>query len=161
MQKQPQTNAERSSKHYHKLKVKQAKELAGLHTPHMMTDGELEASVVRSGKIGKGRSGKSSRCGSCVACSAGHNCGTCENCRDMRRYGPAALMGVAVAHHPGSTPSILRFRFGGPGLRKKACIARICRNAAVLRGGDAHDDALVEEYITYNEVVTWINELAH
>ena len=40
-----------------------------------------------------------------------------------------------------STPSISRLRFGGPGIKKKACIARICRNAAALRSGDADDDA--------------------
>jgi len=42
------------------------------------------------------------RCGECVGCLA-VNCGKCDNCRDMRK-------------------------FGGPGVRKQACIHRRCRN---------------------------------
>ena len=43
-----------------------------------------------------------------------------------------------------STPSILRLRFGGPGLRKKDC-----RNPA---------EKLLKACLNSNEVVTWMNE---
>lgn len=43
---------------------------------------------------------RSNRCGACTACRAS-DCGRCKNCRDKPR-------------------------FGGPGIKKKACLARIC-----------------------------------
>jgi len=74
----------------------------------------VSVSSARSSKgAGRGRSARSNRCGSCVACAA-RDCGTCKNCRDKPR-------------------------FGGPGIKKKACLSRICRNATV-RGGDADAD---------------------
>jgi len=59
----------------------------------------------------RNRSSRSTRCGNCVACHA-QDCGTCKNCRDKPR-------------------------FGGPGIKKKACLARICRNATPARSQDA------------------------
>merc|ERR1711865_1297874 len=49
------------------------------------------------------RSAKTARCGSCEACRA-KDCGECKNCLDKPR-------------------------FGGPGVKKKACINRVCLNA--------------------------------
>ena len=46
---------------------------------------------------------RSSRCGMCVGCRA-RDCGSCKNCLDKPR-------------------------FGGPGIKKKACLSRICRSA--------------------------------
>lgn len=43
-----------------------------------------------------------SRCGVCVACTA-HDCGVCKNCRD-------------------------KFKFGGRGIKKQACVRRVCLN---------------------------------
>jgi len=62
----------------------------------------------------RNRSSRSTRCGSCVACHA-QDCGTCKNCRDKPR-------------------------FGGPGIKKKACLARICRNATPARSQDARGE---------------------
>lgn len=77
------------------------------------------ATTARSSKgVGRGRSARSNRCNNCVACSA-RDCGICKNCRDKPR-------------------------FGGPGIKKKACLARICRNAIAPRGGD-DDDAEEKE----------------
>mmetsp|Transcript_47709 Transcript_47709/g.95239 ORF Transcript_47709/g.95239 Transcript_47709/m.95239 type:complete len:261 (+) Transcript_47709:65-847(+) len=56
-----------------------------------------------SAPIAKGRHQRSNRCGSCAACRA-QDCGRCKNCRDKPR-------------------------FGGPGIKKKACLARICHRA--------------------------------
>ena len=52
------------------------------------------------------RSAKTARCGSCEACRA-KDCGECKNCLDKPR-------------------------FGGPGVKKKACINRVCLNADQL-----------------------------
>lgn len=49
------------------------------------------------------KSAKTARCGSCEACRA-KDCGECKNCLDKPR-------------------------FGGPGVKKKACINRVCLNA--------------------------------
>lgn len=61
----------------------------------------------------RGRTGRFNRCGSCSACRA-KDCGTCKNCLDKPR-------------------------FGGPGIKKKACIARACRSLAA--SNDENDDA--------------------
>lgn len=55
---------------------------------------------------------RSSRCGVCVGCRA-RDCGSCKNCLDKPR-------------------------FGGPGIKKKACLSRICR-AAHAREPDSSD----------------------
>merc|ERR1711972_245593 len=49
----------------------------------------------------RSRGSRFNRCGSCKNCLA-KDCGTCKNCLDKPR-------------------------FGGPGIKKKACIARVCR----------------------------------
>jgi len=58
----------------------------------------------------KGRNQRSNRCGSCAACRA-QDCGRCKNCRDKPR-------------------------FGGPGIKKKACLARICHRADEIGSDD-------------------------
>lgn len=63
----------------------------------------------------RGRTARSNRCGSCAACNA-RDCGTCKNCRDKPR-------------------------FGGPGIKKKACLARICRNTTRAGDDDDEDDS--------------------
>lgn len=64
----------------------------------------------------KGRNQRSHRCGNCAACRA-QDCGRCKNCRDKPR-------------------------FGGPGIKKKACLARIChRDPDEIASDD--DDATV------------------
>uniref|UniRef100_A0A7S4BY51 CXXC-type domain-containing protein n=1 Tax=Chrysotila carterae TaxID=13221 RepID=A0A7S4BY51_CHRCT len=48
------------------------------------------------------KAGRTNRCGTCAACRA-KDCGKCKNCLDKPR-------------------------FGGPGIKKKACVSRVCRN---------------------------------
>jgi len=52
------------------------------------------------------------RCGACKGCTSS-DCGLCKNCRDKPR-------------------------FGGPGIKKKACLRRICHKAS--RSGDHDSD---------------------
>lgn len=58
----------------------------------------------------KGRNQRSNRCGTCAACRA-QDCGRCKNCKDKPR-------------------------FGGPGIKKKACLARICHRADDIGSDD-------------------------
>jgi len=60
---------------------------------------------------GRMRPQKTHRCGTCKGCTSS-DCGLCKNCRDKPR-------------------------FGGPGIKKKACLRRICLKA---RNGDESDD---------------------
>lgn len=63
------------------------------------------------------RTMRANRCGSCAACRA-KDCGTCKNCLDKPR-------------------------FGGPGVKKKACLARVCLTAPELptKEPDEYSDA--------------------
>lgn len=63
------------------------------------------------------RRGRSNRCGSCKGCRSS-DCGSCKNCRDKPR-------------------------FGGPGIKKKACIARACQRAMRPAFDDHHDSSAV------------------
>lgn len=56
---------------------------------------------------------RSNRCGSCQACQS-VDCGTCKNCLDKPR-------------------------FGGPGIKKKACVRRIC--TSLPKEGDGEGEA--------------------
>jgi len=78
---------------------------------------DFQVVSVSSRSPSKGLAKKSAarRCGACVACNA-RDCGVCKNCRDKPR-------------------------FGGPGIKKKACVARICRNVAAMTSIDGDDDA--------------------
>lgn len=83
------------------------------------------SSISKPAYGSRGRGSRTTRCGSCVACHA-QDCGHCKNCKDKPR-------------------------FGGPGIKKKACLARICRNATPARNqnhardDDADDMACDEE----------------
>jgi len=57
---------------------------------------------------------RSNRCGSCVACRS-KDCGTCKNCLDKPR-------------------------FGGPGVKKKACMSRVCINPPAKDADDYQSD---------------------
>jgi len=57
---------------------------------------------------------RSHRCGVCVACRSS-DCGLCKNCRDKPR-------------------------FGGPGVKKKACVARICHRSRRPDDAESDDD---------------------
>jgi len=46
--------------------------------------------------------GKRQRCGQCLGCASTQDCGQCHNCRDKPK-------------------------FGGPGVKKQACVHRVCR----------------------------------
>lgn len=62
----------------------------------------------------RNRANRFNRCGSCMACRA-QDCGQCKNCLDKPR-------------------------FGGPGIKKKACIARVCRSLSSDK-----DDTWIDE----------------
>jgi hypothetical protein len=66
-------------------------------------DDDDEATVIAHPQESGGRTAKAARCGSCDACRA-KDCGECKNCLDKPR-------------------------FGGPGVKKKACVNRVCLNA--------------------------------
>jgi len=61
----------------------------------------------------KGKAGRVNRCGACSACRS-KDCGTCKNCLDKPRY-------------------------GGPGVKKKACISRVCKNTQTAARDDESD----------------------
>lgn len=63
----------------------------------------------------KGKVGRVNRCGSCSACRS-KDCGTCKNCLDKPR-------------------------FGGPGIKKKACISRVCLHTQPCPVRDEESDA--------------------
>jgi len=69
--------------------------------------GKPSCTIGKQAYASRGRSSRSTRCGNCTACSA-QDCGTCKNCLDKPR-------------------------FGGPGIKKKACLARICHNVTPAR----------------------------
>jgi len=54
------------------------------------------------------------RCGTCRGCTA-NDCGACKNCRDKPR-------------------------FGGPGIKKKACLRRVCHRSRARDTDDDDDD---------------------
>merc|ERR1719502_1704997 len=57
---------------------------------------------------------RTNRCGTCIGCTRG-DCGTCKNCRDKPK-------------------------FGGPGVKKQACVRRNCCNPLAERAGGEEDD---------------------
>jgi hypothetical protein len=57
---------------------------------------------------------RTNRCGQCVGCNRG-DCGTCKNCKDKPK-------------------------FGGPGVKKQACVRRACNNPLADRGDAADED---------------------
>lgn len=59
------------------------------------------------------------RCGTCKGCTSS-DCGTCKNCKDKPR-------------------------FGGPGIKKKACLRRICLKSRRDMGDETDDEAQQEE----------------
>jgi len=80
-------------------------------------DAALNGGGAKGAFGGRNRTVRSNRCGACAGCKA-QDCGVCKNCRDKPR-------------------------FGGPGIKKKACIGRMCVNQA--RGGLDEDDGQGEE----------------
>lgn len=60
------------------------------------------------------RTMRANRCGSCTACRA-KDCGSCKNCLDKPR-------------------------FGGPGVKKKACMARVCHQQPQVKEADDYSD---------------------
>jgi len=62
----------------------------------------------------KGKVGRVNRCGACSACRS-KDCGTCKNCLDKPR-------------------------FGGPGIKKKACISRVCMHTQTSPARDDESD---------------------
>ena len=57
---------------------------------------------------------RTNRCGTCIGCTRG-DCGTCKNCRDKPK-------------------------FGGPGVKKQACVRRTCNNPLAERDDDEEED---------------------
>lgn len=79
-------------------------------------EGPPGADPTREDASIRGRSNKPTqqRCGTCRGCTAS-DCGNCKNCRDKPR-------------------------FGGPGIKKKACLRRVCHKARNSRDDDEDDD---------------------
>jgi len=71
---------------------------------------------TREAAAHRGRSNKpnNQRCGTCRGCAA-NDCGACKNCRDKPR-------------------------FGGPGIKKKACLRRVCHKTRNRDDDDDDDD---------------------
>jgi hypothetical protein len=75
----------------------------------------LDVDHADGSSYGRGRPHKSHhRCGTCRGCTSS-DCGQCKNCRDKPR-------------------------FGGPGIKKKACLRRLCLKARDRDFGSDDDD---------------------
>ena len=61
-------------------------------------------------RISSGKRARLARCGTCVGCTRG-DCGECKNCKDKPKY-------------------------GGPGIKKQACLQRACNNPLIDHSTD-------------------------
>ena len=91
------------------------------------------------------------RCGTCKGCTSS-DCGTCKNCKDKPRYviSPRCMLFAPpcpCARRATSMPlpPLHCHRFGGPGIKKKACLRRICLKSRRDMGDETDDEAQQEE----------------
>ena len=77
---------------------------------------------------------RSARCGQCRGCNSG-DCGTCKNCRDKPR-------------------------FGGPGVKKKACVARACVRAQQQADEESDDQSEEDAASAHGSEPSTVHEIS-
>merc|ERR1719473_1644866 len=68
----------------------------------LLQGGATPSSAMLEERHGGGKRGRTNRCGACAGCVRG-DCGACKNCKDKPK-------------------------FGGKGIKKQACVRRVCSN---------------------------------